>query len=155
MKVIEFDEKCKSCEGTGLYIGVAERDGSAVVCLTCKGTGCHHYKYEYEDFTGRSGRPNVKRVYEVNPGICIGEGNVHKLTDFGGIPYDAWLRGEKFTKGTENRKFTCPAWWFQSANYKEKPHWDECDIFGLFSRCEHFHSKEKCWKRFDIETGAR
>ena len=48
--VIEFDEKCKSCKGTGLYVGLAERDGAAVVCHTCKGTGKHHVRIEYDDF---------------------------------------------------------------------------------------------------------
>ena len=141
MKVIEFDEKCKSCGGTGLYVGMAERGGAAVVCHTCKGTGCHHFRYEYEDFTERSKRPDVERVHIVNLGLCIG-----------GIPYDAWLRGENFIKGTENRKYTCPAWWYQSADYNKKPNWNECR-FGSFLSCKYFTDKESCWKRWDSENG--
>ena len=49
-KIIEFDEKCKSCKGTGVYQGLAEKNGSGVVCYKCKGTGCHHVTFEYEDF---------------------------------------------------------------------------------------------------------
>jgi len=32
-------EICKSCSGTGLYSGMGERTGYAVVCLYCKGRG--------------------------------------------------------------------------------------------------------------------
>ena len=150
MKVIEFDEQCKSCKGTGLYVGLGERDGAAVVCHTCQGTGCHHFKYEYEDFKERKPRNGVIRVYDVNPGICIGTGNGHRLEDFGGIPLTEWRGGKAFQPGTENRGFTCPAWWYQSADYKKKPNWKECG-FGSFSACEHFKTKEKCWKRWDEE----
>ena len=59
MKVIEFDEKCKSCKGTGIYVGMAERDGAGIVCHTCKGTGCHHVKFEYEDFEGKIVRKDI------------------------------------------------------------------------------------------------
>jgi len=50
-KIFEVNEVCPSCKGTGLYIGMGERDGAAVVCHTCKGTGCHAFKHEYEEFT--------------------------------------------------------------------------------------------------------
>ncbi len=151
MNVIEFDEKCKSCSGTGLYTGMAERDGAAVVCSTCKGIGCHHVKFEYEDFEGRQKNETAKRIYQVNPGICIGEGNGHKLEDFGGMPVEDWEAGKSFVAGTENRKYTCPCWWYQSADYKKKPEWEECAWGGSFSGCKHFAEKEKCWARFDKE----
>lgn len=154
MNVIEFDEKCKSCKGTGLYMGMAERNGAAVVCHTCKGTGCHHVKFEYEDFVKREPEPKAVRVYNVNPGIMIGTGNGHKLEDFGGMPVTEWEDGKPFTPGTENRKFTCPAWWYQSADYKKKPDWKECwsALGSPFSSCKHFSTKEKCWARWDKEN---
>jgi hypothetical protein len=152
MPIIEFDEECKSCAGTGLYIGIAERDGSAVVCHNCKGTGCHHYKYEYAEFRGRKVAGRVKRVYEVNPGICIGTGNGLKHEDFGGIPFGEWQAGGKFGPGTENRRFTCPAWWYQLADYSKKPGWHECLCCGSFDRCEHFPTKDACWERWDKEN---
>ena len=65
---IEFDQKCKSCKGTGLYVGMGERDGAAVVCHRCDGTGKYHFKHEYEDFDGRLKRENIKRVYAANVG---------------------------------------------------------------------------------------
>ena len=150
-QVIEFDEKCKQCGGTGLYVGMAEKNGAAIVCYVCKGTGCNKFKHEYEEFEERQERTGVKRVYKTNPGICIGTGNGHTLEEFGGLSYDEWMSDKPFCAGTENRKFTCPAWWYQCADYELKPAWNECLICGTFSSCRSFSSKEKCWKRFDSE----
>jgi len=150
--IIEFDEKCKSCKGTGLYVGMGERDGAAVVCHTCKGTGCHHVKIEYEDFLMGIPRGDVIQVFEVNPGICIGTGDdTYQLSDFGGMPYQEWLDGKQFERGMENRKFTCPTWWYQTANYNLKPKWKECFGCNTFSSCKYFKNKDKCWERFDKE----
>jgi hypothetical protein len=146
--------KCGSCGGTGLYVGLGERDGSAVVCHTCKGTGCQTLTLTWDDFTGRVDRPEVRRVVQANPGICVGTGNGHALADFGGMPADAWRRGEPFPAGSEMRRFTCPAWWYQSADYKKKPDWKECG-YGAFSACDHFKNKAACWERFDREQATR
>ena len=156
-KVIKFDEQCQSCSGTGLYKGMGERDGAAVVCHTCKGTGCHHFKHAYDEFTGRKPRPGIRRVYEVNPGICIGAGNGHTLEQFGGVPHEDWDAGKPFPAGSENREFTCPAWWYQSADYKKKPDWDECNtsLGASFSRCPHFGNKAQCWERWDREIANK
>lgn len=150
---IEFDESCKGCGGSGLYIGMAEKDGAAIVCHNCNGTGCYHFEHEYDPFEGRRKAPRnpVKRVYEANPGIVIGEDKGFKLEDFGGMPYEDWVEEKPFERGMENRKYTCPAWWYQSADYKRKPYWDECSCAGCFSSCKHFLNKEKCWERFDEE----
>ena len=147
---IEYKCKCGSCKGTGIYVGMAERSGAGVVCSTCKGTGCRHVVIEYEDFDERVRRDDVERVYQVNSGICIGKGEGLSLEDFGGLPYDAWRDGAPFQAGMENRKFTCPAWWYQSADYKRKPNWDECG-WGAFSACKHFGNKQACWDRWDQE----
>ena len=149
--MIEFDEKCKPCGGTGIYVGMGERDGAGIICHTCGGTGCHHVKIEYEDFEGRIKRKNIERVFQTNPGIVIGKGKQLRLEDFGGISYEAWLPGHRFLPGTEMRKFTCPAWWYQSADYNKKPDWKECSIMGIFSKCNYFKEKNKCWKRWDKE----
>ena len=136
MEAIEFDEKCKSCGGTGLYVGMAERDGAAVVCNSCKGTGCHHFRHVYENFIKRKSRRGVEWVYEANPGIIIGKGNgKYHLKDFGGLPMEDWIQEGKFPPGTENRRFTCPAWWYQNVDYERKPKWKECIGIGSFSQC--------------------
>ena len=146
MKTIEFDERCPSCKGTGIYVGMGERDGYAVVCHTCNGTGVHHYEHKYEEPVEKWMRKDVRMVVEVNPGICLG-GDLN----FGGMSYQDWFSGKPFTKGMENREYTCPAWWFQSADYSKKPNWDECG-WGSFSQCQHFCNKDKCWERYDQEN---
>ena len=129
--ILEYDQECKSCSGTGLYVGMAERDGAAVVCVNCNGTGCSHTKIEYDDFDGIKLRKGIKRVYQVNPGISIGvgvskdKGREFKLSDFGGKTYDSWVKDKKFSVGSEMREFCCPAWWFQSCDYKKKPAWND------------------------------
>ena len=156
--VIEYDEQCKACKGTGLYFGLAERDGSAVVCRTCGGTGCHHVKIKYDDFNGRKDiSKKCERVFEVNPGICIGTGEdcLYRLSDFGGMPYKEWEQGLPFPPKSENRLFTCPAWWYQYADYNKKPYWDDNNRkcgWQSFSSCKHFHEKNGCWDRFDKEN---
>jgi hypothetical protein len=148
----EVDEICQSCHGTGVFIGMGERNGAAVVCSTCDGTGKHHYVHEYEEFKERVDNPKVKWVIETNPGIGIGQDVEFKFEDFGGMNYKDWKKTGKFPIKSEMRKFTCPAWWYQSADYTKKPHWNECIGCGSFSGCSSFATKELCWKRFDKEN---
>ena len=149
MPTINLKIKCQSCEGGGLYVGMAERDRTAVVCQTCKGTGCQSYTFAYEEFDQRQSTPNVKWVYQTNPGIMVG-GKTPEI--YGGMSYDDWSSGRKFTRGMENRKCTCPAWWYQGVDYSRKPNWNECLGCGMFSSCSSFSSKDKCWKRWDEEN---
>lgn len=136
-------------------MGFAEHDGAAVVCHNCKGTGKVHVVHTYEDFEGRKSRKGIKRVYRVNPGIGVGAGHGHTLEEFGGMPYDDWAANKKFPKGSEMRKYTCPCWYYQSADYDKAPAWRDgevqCQIRGSFSGCKHFPEKEKCWARWDKE----
>ena len=151
MKTIELIEQCPACGGTGLYIGIGERDGSAVVCHKCKGTGEFKFTHSYEDFIGKKDIPKpVERVFQYNPGITIGKNETLSLSDFGGMPYKEWAAGFDFPEKSEMRKFTCPAWLYQGANYELKPNWKECG-FGAFSGCPSFAQKEKCWERWDKE----
>jgi hypothetical protein len=149
MKKIELDIECNKCGGTGLYVGMGEHDGAAVVCRNCDGTGKYHYVFTYEEFVERKQSRKVKRVFETNPGFGIGEGKKYKLEDYGGMPYKDWKDGKPFPPKSEMRKLVCPAWWYQSADYKKKPHWDECIGAGAFSDCKCFKNKEKCWAKFD------
>jgi len=152
---IEYDCECPTCEGSGLFVGLAERDGAAVVCNLCRGTGKRHTKIIWKDFTGKKPKLGVKRVFATNPGICIGENKKKRLllTHFGGLSYEEWLRGDEFTPGTEDRQHTCPAWWYQLADYDKKPNWKECNSLGrTFPHCSSFRNKEKCWARWDREN---
>lgn len=152
--VIEFECECERCEGTGIYVGIGEGSGVGVVCAGCKGTGKDHVKITYKDFEGRKRRRGLQRVLKANPGIGIGRGNSTKygrlsLEDFGGMPYEDWYAGKRFPPKSEMRKFTCPAWWYQTVDYKRRPNWKECIETGSFSSCKHFKNKEKCWERWD------
>lgn len=156
MKRIEMNIECRSCGGTGLYAGLGEGDGAAVVCHTCKGTGCEHYKLDYQPFTERQDREGIERVYRVNPGIYIGTGNGHTLEDFGGMPYEDWREGASWPAGSEDRQHTCPAWYYQIADYAKKPNWAKCvGLGGTFFNCPHFEDKAKCWARWDEEFGGQ
>jgi hypothetical protein len=153
--VLEFDEECHDCRGTGVYKGMAEREGFAVECYSCKGTGKHHAKYEYDDFSGKKMRENISTVIKTNPGIVVGIDETCGITKehFGGMSYEEWFNGKPFPLKSEMRKYTCPAWWYQSADYKLKPDWDWCNLSlgRTFSQCRYFDTKEKCWERFDKE----
>ena len=140
--------KCKACNGTGIYIGMGERDGAGIVCHDCGGMGREKIVVEWEDFEGREFRGDVKRVYQSNPGICV-----DASPEFGGMSYEDWLMDKPFPPSSENRKYVCPAWWYQGVNYKLKPHWDECIVGGAFSACPNFAEKERCWGRWDKEFG--
>ena len=157
VKRIEFDQECDKCNGTGLYVGMAEHDGAAVVCYHCGGTGKYHFVHDYKEFIERKENNSVKRVYQANPGIVIGERRgVCKLEDFGGLAIEDWKIGILFTAGTEDRNHICPCWFYQSADRKKKPEWEECreSLGATFSHCPRFAKKEKCWERFDTEAHA-
>lgn len=153
-KVFKVKEKCPSCNGTGVYIGFAERDGFGVVCSRCEGTGCREFIHEYEEFKEKKKTSKIKRILECNPGIGVGINSsdlVLNYESFGGMGYEDWFNGKPFPFKSEMRQFTCPAWWYQSVNYKLKPDWDECIRCGSFSGCKNFKNKDKCWERFDKE----
>jgi hypothetical protein len=155
MERFEVFEKCQKCNGTGLYCGISERDGAAVVCYQCDGTGKNRFVHEYEEFTEREKAENVKRVYQTNPGICIGENDSGlTLEDFGGMPYQDWLDEKPFERGMEDRKHTCPRWYYQGLNLglagcRTKFAWCKGRLGDCFSNCVRFKDKEKCWKQFD------
>ena len=152
---IEWVQECESCSGTGLYQGVAERDGAAVVCVTCKGTGRQHVKHEYNEFTGRKKAENVSRVYRTGAGIVLAP----SVTS-GGVPLEEWERNPDSVnaKGAELRSHTCPRWWLQVTDYDRQPKWDECknvSLGGSFSKCHYFPRKAACWTRLDEEEQSR
>lgn len=149
MPIKEWTQQCKSCDGTGVYVGIGERDGAAVVCYQCEGTGQVVVRFEYSDYSGRKERADVTQVYEVNPGIVAAPKVVP-----GGIAYEDWLKGgpKAFPPKTEMREHACPAWWYQRADSHPKPQWEECG-YGVFAKCAMFALKRFCWVRWDHENG--
>lgn len=138
---------CTECDGTGLYVGFAESEGTAVICKRCKGSGEVKRMFRYEEFTKRRMRSDVKRVYATNLGFTL---NAER--DTYGMPYADWHNGQSFPVASEDRQRTCPAWWYRSADCSRKPEWPECGN-GAFPGCQHFGSKAACWVRWDKEFG--
>ena len=148
---IRWTQECNSCKGTGLYIGMAERSGSAVICHNCKGTGRLDREIKYHPFTGRNERTeDIGKIFQTSAGMVLG-GMMQ-----GGITPEEFEEDPAKAKepGREPRDYICPAWWYQSADYEKKPEWDECKILGSFKDCVHFPNKDKCWVRWDAEFGG-
>ena len=147
--IIEWVQQCAECKGTGLYVGFAERDGAGVVCQSCKGSGRRQMKVEYKEFTQRLQRTDVTHVYRTNPGIVVDAGK----TVSGGVSIREWEADPTSCEqpGKEMRQHTCPAWWYQSADYSKKPDWKECMGVGAFADCRQFPDKASCWQRWDKE----
>lgn len=64
-EVITIKCECTDCEGTGLYVGLTCHDGAAMVCRSCKGTGC--VEFSYTPFTSRKRKEGIKRIFEAVP----------------------------------------------------------------------------------------
>ncbi len=57
-KTIQIE--CEDCGGTGLYEGMCEAPGCAVICLGCGGAGWA--TFVYKEFVRRKGRRGIKLV---------------------------------------------------------------------------------------------
>ena len=151
-KRICHKEKCKTCNGTGLYSGMGERDGFAIICNRCDGTGCFEYVHDYVEFEERRpSKDKILRVFEKNPAVLVGRKPGMPEDYFGGMPYSDWAEGKPFPKGSEMRNYTCPAWWTFDPKI-----FDECRegvrLGQSFSDCTYFGNKEACWARYDTEA---
>jgi hypothetical protein len=157
MKKIEMTIECPSCKGTGVYTGMAEGGGAAVVCSKCNGTGAYKYSYSYNEFTGRKKREDVKRVYLRGMGYKIGLGKINFDgigeidMDKEGVSYEEFLRGKM---PTYIKKLGCPMLADQSACHEIKGFTKECDRLnggwiGYIPECKYRDNKDKCWERFE------
>ncbi len=58
MEIIETE--CYTRDGTGLYSGMCEQKGTAVICIRCNGTGCE--KICFKPFVKRRGKRGIQKV---------------------------------------------------------------------------------------------
>lgn len=157
MKIIIIE--CPHCEGTGLYIGFTERDGAAVICYHCNGTGST--TYSYKEFTGRKNRNDVTRVFKKSQGYTLkgcGEitydNGLRVEFDKVGVSYDEWKNGKtpKMIRG-----LGCPCSSDQSKCNSIKGFIDTCEelngkYISMFSQCRLYKNCDSCWDRFEQST---
>lgn len=60
MNKITIKIECPECGGTGVYTGMCEPTGQAVVCVRCNGAGA--VNFEYIPFTGRKHKNGINVV---------------------------------------------------------------------------------------------
>lgn len=160
-KKIDIIIECPKCNGTGLYRGMGEGDGIAVICDNCNGTGKYNYIYQYNEFNGRKCRDNVKRIYKCNYGYRLRLGNVTfkniddtKVVidmDKEGISYQEFLNG-KYPEHI--RKLACPLLADQCEcqdidGFVEKCYSLNGGYLGYIPNCKYTKRKDLCWDRFD------
>lgn len=160
MKKIEMVIQCQSYKGTGVYVGMAERDGAAVVCHTCKGTGAYNYKFEYEDFTGLKQRNDVSRVFKQSYGFVIAPRKL-EFKNIGEIDMtEEGVSYKDFQNGAmpkHVKKLACPMQADQSSCHNIKGFVNECErldgdmLLGrMLTQCKNKQNKLDCWKRFEL-----
>lgn len=88
--------ECPACGGTGLYRGIAEGPGAAVVCSRCDGSGCA--EVEYTPFTSRKRRSDVREVYLSRGNFILACGPIGKP-----VSYEEFMAGKR---PTPSRKAT-------------------------------------------------
>lgn len=160
MPKLELEIQCKSCQGTGLYQGVGEGKGTAVVCYDCKGTGKAHYSFQYEEFTGRKLRDDVERVYRRGSPYKLGLGKIN-FDDIGeidmdheGISYREFLNGDT---PKHIKQLGCPMMVDQGACHEIKGFVETCNELNggwinYIPNCKNKKNILQCWKRFEEES---
>jgi len=156
METIKLKIECQSCNGTGVFQGMAEKSGASVVCHTCKGTGCEDYRFTYTPFTKRKEKEGVKRVFITGYGYCVGTKPITLdngiFVDFSkeGVSYEEFLSG----KMPEHIKHMgCPMSADQGACHDIKGFTDVCNELNggwlnYIPSCI-ISDKIKCWERFN------
>lgn len=158
IKKIEMEIECPACKGTGLYSGMGEGKGVAVICHKCNGTGAYMYSYSYKEFAGRKLQKDIKRVYLSGTGYRLGLGKINFSGGIGeidmdkeGVSYDEFLN-DKMPQHI--KKLGCPMLTDQGACHDKKGFVDKCNKInggwiGTITDCKNQPNKEQCWKRFE------
>ena len=141
---------CRNCDGTGLRVGLPLRNGAAVVCQSCNGTGAE--SIEIVPFTGKRPMPAVEHVWANTINMPMQPGKWS-----GGSSYADWAADPSKVHeiGLEIREAACPASWYQAANLSLMPNWEQCQKADQFQQCPMFYQKSQCWARFDLEQEHR
>lgn len=152
MEYKTFDQQieCKSCDGTGLYVGMAERDGAAVICTQCKGTGCFDYKFTYVPFTKRIRRNDVRRVFKTSCGFVhtpddvVIDGEDIKFSQ-SGASYEDWLID---MKPLPLKTLYCPKMW-TGQEWNSKKCDEHCRAGSSINHCPLHKNMAACWDEYE------
>lgn len=148
-RVISLDIVCQSCDGTGLYVGRAERDGASVVCHRCTGSGKYAYRFEYEPFESRRPAPDgVTRVHVARGYVLSPQ---HPQCD-GGVPVSDYEPGMAVPA---DESLYCP-YLYTNQGWCAKPEpWHPdyppaapVSAGTYISNCKHWPYKADCWRMF-------
>jgi hypothetical protein len=143
---------CKSCDGTGLYIGFAEKEGCAVVCYHCKGTGGNGIT--------RKEKYGVIRVFAHSAGYGHAPTGRHKHNktgkyfnfEDGGCTYEEWKQG---VQPRPLKGLYCPYLWTQQElqnkdkNGLYKNYCSKILGFNSIIDCKRYPKMDECWDIYD------
>lgn len=151
MTQISVQAVCNACGGTGLYIGMAERDGVAVVCSTCNGSGAMTVRYT--PFKRQLPAPASVTSVHVARGYVLGD--KHPACD-GGLPIEQWKQGVIVPA---DEKLYCPYLythqdWCAHPRDPENNHNNAPMLWGRIDECPYWIEKDECWKRFHADPKA-
>lgn len=160
MKEIRMIIQCPSCNGTGVYVGLGEGEGTAVVCSTCKGRGWYEYVYNYNEFSGRKHKDGVDRVYLDGYGYKLGSGKINFDgvgeidMDREGVSYKEFVAGKM---PTHIEKLGCPMTADQGKCHDINGFVDRCNSFNggwlnTLADCKNMNNKAECWEIFNRGT---
>lgn len=145
--------ECSACKGTGLYVGMCEKDGAAVICYQCKGKGAVLFSYNEPPPGSRPRRrDDVVRVFDSTHGYVISANDV--VTKEGvsfpfsqyGCTYEDWYDNGAVPKEMV-RLLRCPA----NNAVKDRQGYEFC-IQGpgdYIPKCPLLCEKDKCWETYD------
>ena len=147
--------ECKSCKGTGVYQGMGEGDGAAVVCHTCGGTG--KTEFEYTEFTGRKHKSGVSRVYlggygyQISTGTVIFKGVGQIDMDKEGVSYEEFCEGKM---PTHIKQLWCPMLADQGRCHSIEGFIERCNSFNgrwlsYIPDCANKAHSAECWRIFE------
>ena len=134
--------ECQACGGTGLYKGMCERDGAAVVCEQCHGTG----KTELRVFVGSFG------YFHTDKDTSTEDGKTLHFSQYG-CSYEDWKAG---VKPTPMEELYCP-YIYRNLGIGNAP-CSRCKtgcagIGGRISACRFYSDKAKCWEEWHKKNG--
>ena len=154
MKEIQIE--CPACHGTGLYQGMCEQDGCAVVCTKCDGKG--YTTFQYNEFTGKKVKEGIKRVFGKTCGFVHGpedykceDGTVLHFSQYG-CTYGEWLDGKEPRPMEE---LVCPYVYYNKGIGSEPL--DKCrenlELGMRIPECKCYKDKDECWQEFHRKEG--